>query len=181
MRERLDVERDPPSREGSSQQTVSLITPRLISVEAWQSLKDTYDDSSSVSSKIRIFFALLSFFSPSSFSFPTLSTLSSVFFPFFLFALPSPLFLCQPRRREMKGGEGESFSATLLRSLTREQEKKKKKNISNERNPLFAARQEFEEHDGFRTTIHGGVEIAVTWRSTSRGTLFLGENWDWQE
>lgn len=127
MRERLDVERDPPSREGSSQQTVSLITPRLISVEAWQSLKDTYDDSSSVSSKIRIFFALLSFFSPSSFSFPTLSTLSSVFFPFFLFALPSPLFLCQPRRREMKGGEGESFSATLLRSLTREQEKKKKK------------------------------------------------------
>lgn len=59
--------------------------------------------------------------------------------------------------------------------------KKKKKNISNERNPLFAARQEFEEHDGFRTTIHGGVEIAVTWRSTSRGTLFLGENWDWQE
>lgn len=140
MRERLDVERDPPSREGSSQQTVSLITPRLISVEAWQSLKDTYDDSSSVSSKIRIFFALLSFFSPSSFSFPTLSTLSSVFFPFFLFALPSPLFLCQPRRREMKGGRG----GVLFRDSSSLADtgigKKKKKKILAMREILFLPR-----------------------------------------
>lgn len=44
-----------------------------------------------------------------------------------------------------------------------EKERRKKKNISNERNPLFAARQEFEEHDG---SARRGGNCSYTERST---------------
>lgn len=54
-----------------------------------------------------------------------------------------------------------------------------KKNISNERNPLFAARQEFEELPRHDDPPRGNCSYVEKYYV---GTLlFLGENWDWQE
>lgn len=73
-------------------------------MEAWQSLKDTYDESSSVSSKIQISFSLFCSF----FALPSLclGSSSSLFVRSFLFFLFPISLLTDERRRQVKGGGG---------------------------------------------------------------------------